>query len=345
MTIQEYQRIYAPRVEEQLFDFLNKWEESFLNTSSRLEQLATEFKRVNAGGKRIRGVLCILGYEIGGGKDFEEITKVAAALELFQTSILAHDDIIDNSELRRGKPTLFSSLGFDHYALSQTICLADLGFFMAVRIIAECNFPESTKNLVIRLFSQVMYDTAVGEMLDIELPAKKIYNQTPDVLTIMTLKTAKYTISGPLKMGLLLSGVKDQTSLKSADIYGDNLGIAFQIQDDILGIYGSEAEMGKSNISDIQEGKATILASHAFNNATSGQKAKLQRYYGNPALSDGEAEIIRKIFKECGALEHATSVAVQYSETAVKSIPKVTTNKRYQQLLTGLAEYLINRNK
>lgn len=184
--------------------------------SPKLLPLVDKFIESCYGGKRIRGNLVLLGYKLAAGKQNREVLKVAAAYEIMHSSILAHDDIIDQSFTRRGKPSLYKSVGIE-----QTITLADLGFFLAIRIIAESKFPEKLKNQALRIFSQTMVDTAIGQMLDI---------QKGDRATIMRFKTAKYTVSGPLLLGATLAGGK----LDQLDQFGIYLGVAFQIKDDIL---------------------------------------------------------------------------------------------------------------
>lgn len=205
-------------MEKEIDGILDELRKEIKKISPTLLPLVDKFIESCKGGKRLRGELVILGYKIGNrqqatGKD---IAKVAAAYEIMHSSILAHDDIIDQSPLRRGQPSLYKAVGME-----QAITLADLGFFLAIRIISESKFPEKEKNEALKLFSQTMIQTAFGQMLDI---------QHGDVATVRKLKTAKYTVAGPLQLGAVLAGGK----LDLLDQFGTNLGIAFQIRDDIL---------------------------------------------------------------------------------------------------------------
>lgn len=206
--------------------------------SPALLPLIDKFIESCQGGKRIRGNLVLLGYKIGNrqqatGKD---IVKVAAAYEIMHSSILAHDDIIDQSLTRRGQPSLYKAVG-----IAQAITLADLGFFLAIKIIAESNFPE--KNEALKLFSKTMVDTAIGQMLDIQkgLPA----GRQGDPATIRKLKTARYTVVGPLQLGAVLAGASVNL-LDQLDQFGENLGIAFQIKDDILDGEAKEKDLANT---------------------------------------------------------------------------------------------------
>jgi len=214
--------------EEELKKLLEEWREEAGKIDKSLLPLVDKFIKANEGGKRIRGKLVMLGYEIAvaedGRRKTEDILKVAAAYEIFHTAILVHDDIIDQDLIRRGQPSLYQALGGNHQGTSLAICLADAGFFLAVKIIAESNFPQKRKNEALKYFSGIILDTAMGQMLDIE---------KGDYLTVAKYKTAEYSVSGPLILGAILDGAKlDQ--LGKLDQFGEYLGIAFQIQDDIL---------------------------------------------------------------------------------------------------------------
>jgi geranylgeranyl diphosphate synthase type I len=183
------------------------------------------------------------GYECVQNKENTDILDVAIAFEYFQTAILAHDDIIDQSPLRRGKPTIYHELGNNHYGISQTICLGDIGFFIANQIISNAHFDDHLKVKALSCFNKVAMETGYGQMLDILLPnTNKEKHTTEDIFTIYKFKTGIYTISGPLRLGAILAGAEEPL-LEKLDTFGIYLGIAFQIQDDILGIYGNEEKL------------------------------------------------------------------------------------------------------
>lgn len=208
MDFENYLKANAQKIDQELDKILSK-----------LPSLAKAFVDSCGGGKRIRGVLCKLGYEIASTHLRGEIIKVAAALEIMHTAILAHDDIMDKSLLRRDKPSLYASVGID-----QALALGDLGFFFSLQIISESNFPSIRKNEALKLFSKVMVDTAIGQIMDLK---------KADPMIVARLKTAQYTILGPLCLGAILAGA-DEKLLKLFREFGENLGIAFQIRDDIL---------------------------------------------------------------------------------------------------------------
>lgn len=324
--------------------FLDESIEEVEKNTPKLLHLARLFQQSCKGGKRLRGSLVVLGYELAGAKFTGEILKPAAAFEIFQTAILAHDDIMDLSPIRRGKPTFYRQLGGNHYAISQTITMGDLGFFYALKLLNESDFPDARKNLATRYFVDSMLKTGLGQMLDVELSSKDYPIEEKDALKISHYKTAHYTIIGPLSVGAILGGA-DNKLLGGIEEFGKNLGIAFQIQDDILGVFGSEKDLGKSVTSDIEEGKATLLVIYALGHAKESEKKYLQRVYGKRKLNKKDLKKVKEIFISSGALDFSKGKAVEYVRKAKEAIPLITKDKKYQNLLNELADFLIMRNR
>lgn len=251
MEFKDFSKETVRQIDKALNRLLNEWRSEVGKINKSLLSVVDKFIKANEGGKRIRGVLVVLGYEIAKGRDhlggvpstslratirgdLGEIIKVAAAYEIFHTAILAHDDIIDQSLLRRNQSSLYQALGGDHKGVSLAISLADAGLFLAGKIISETNFPDKQKNEALKYFFSIILNTAMGQILEIE---------KGESLTVAKYKTAQYSVSGPLVLGAILAkshlgGVRahlrgDQL-LKDLAKFGENLGIAFQIQDDIL---------------------------------------------------------------------------------------------------------------
>lgn len=306
------------------------------------------FVRASLGGKRLRGALILLGYELAGGKINQEIIKVAASYEIFQTAILSHDDIIDKSEIRRGQKSLYKALRGDHYGISQAITLADFGFFLTYNIISKLNFSSDSKIKAIEILSKIMMDTTLGEMLDIEI-TKNISNQNiTNIFKLMRLKTAEYSFIGPLNLGLILGeDIEGETKvkvLKRFEKFGLNLGIVYQLQDDILGVFGAEDIIGKSNKSDIEEGKITLLYFYALKNSNKTQKQFLLKNYGKGKISKVILKQIQEIFLTTKALEICNLAKLKYISQAINLVPKLSSHKTQRALLGNLTEVLAERS-
>jgi geranylgeranyl diphosphate synthase type I len=346
MNFREYLQKNAKLIDLEIDNFFQEWSEEVGNISSRLLPLTNALADASRGGKRIRGSLVMLGYEMGL-VSHNDILKVAVAYEIFQAAILAHDDIIDKSLLRRGEPSLYARLGGGHSGESLAICLGDIGFFLAFKLVASTGFPEKDKNKALIIFSKTMLETGIGELLDVELTtgeAKPAYakgsSEVKDIITVYKFKTAYYTITAPLLLGAVLGGLSD-SSLSTIRIFGQNLGIAFQIQDDINDIFSDKKQLGKELGGDIKEGKQTLLYFYAKVHANRQQKKLFEKYYGNSTIEEREIEVVKTVLVETGALEYARTEAREYSQKAKESIPGITQNERFKEILVEMSEYFI----
>lgn len=347
MNFKDYLQNSAQQINAEMEKFFQDWSGEINSISPKLVPLSRVFINASEGGKRLRGSLVKLGYDIAlseSTNNEKEILKLSTAFEIFQTAILAHDDVIDLSPLRRGKPTVYRVLGGNHYAISQTICLGDLGFFLAQRLITQSNFPEDRKNKAISFFIQAMLETVLGQMLDVELPYQKESKEEVDALTIFRLKTARYTLVGPLHLGAIVGGAK-QKLLDDLTNFGEDLGVAFQIQDDILGVFGDEKTLGKSVTSDAEEGKLTLLILHALKNANQKQKKILEKYYGQGKIGVEELEKIKKVFIDTGALDYSQKRAEELVDQAKQVIKQMEITPEYKELLSQMADFLVKRDK
>lgn len=341
MKFYRYLEVSAQKITQELTSFFDIWKSNANSLVPKLKPQNELFIKSIFGGKMLRGTLVKLGFELTNGNPSLEIVKPAAAFEILHTSLLIHDDIIDKSSMRRRKPTLYNTLGGDHYAISCAICLGDLGFFLATKLIADSNFAPKLKNYALSMFSQIVINTIQGEMLDVELPLDRV-KQEKDVILVHTLKTAYYTIAGPILIGAILGGGKPDI-LNKVKIFGKNLGIAFQIKDDILGVFGNTKILGKSVTSDIEEGKNTLLITHALKKASAREKIILDKYYGKDKITKRQHALIAKIFQNTGAVAYSQKMAKEYSIKAKEIIPSLTKNPRIYSLLDTLVDFIINR--
>lgn len=358
MFIEEYirscKKVLEPYVDSYLTDLIEKRASS----DRELADLYETFKEAGRGGKCIRGSLVKLGYEIALGQPAgDEILPACAAFEILQTAILGHDDVIDKSPLRRGKDSIWRALmrrmetrrraddgHFDdfHYGISQAICLGDVGIFLANRLVLESAFGADRKIEAMKVFLDVQLNTVDGEMLDVLMSHKKDYYDEEGILKIANLKTAWYTIAGPLRLGAVLGGASPEL-MDALRRYGVFLGMAFQLRDDILGIDATEAEIGKSNTSDIAEGKVTLLAYYAMKRATPVQLEQLRRIYGSGTVSEADRLTVREIFDSTGAFTETTKKAELFLSEATGIVDELTQNAEQAALLAQLGALMAQR--
>ncbi|HQO02469.1 MAG TPA: polyprenyl synthetase family protein [Spirochaetota bacterium] len=266
-------------------------------------------------GKRVRPLLLLLafaGYS-ESGKGTGEIVKIAAVLEIMHNFLLIQDDIIDRSELRRGEKTLHILCGekYGHLTGNRRIgsdvalILADVLFANAVEIIADAKIDIALKNEFLKLFARTYEMTAWGQILDClcSLPAEISDTSIPD--KIGTIKTAYYTVYYPMMMGLLLSGKRSKTEERRIRDFALPLGLAFQVRDDILGVFGSSDDIGKSSESDLVEGKLTHLIIDTLATLGEHDKKLFTEVFGKEEKSRKDISYLQKKVSESGCRERS----------------------------------------
>ncbi len=324
---------------------------------------------LNEGGKMLRGVLVTLGAKIAGAEDPEIGDDLALAFEILQTGILVHDDIIDRSSMRRGKITIHRRAksrmevrgtqmvsvteDADHVAGAAAICAGDLGIYMANRQIAVSYAAHPALSDIITYFDDVLINTIRGELLDVFLPYEIQDSSYPEdekpaileksIRDIYHLKTSCYSVIGPLHLGMVLAGAPEE-NLRAMDRAADDIGIAFQIMDDILGIYADSEILGKDVGSDISEFKQTILYMYVVNYRPEAAK-KLLRYYGKE-VTDERLAAVRQIFEETGALDYAKATMNACFDRAGRKLRRMKfLGKEDLELLLGFMDWCRGRRK
>jgi geranylgeranyl diphosphate synthase, type I len=312
------------------------------------------FDLLARGGKRIRGALVMAGYEMCGGKDRPMIVQAARAIEMLHAYILMIDDIQDRSVLRRGKPSahkmleaLHAKRGFKgdaaHAGISLTLNAAIGGAHAAQVVLAGLDVDPELRLKAIGISNRTMGITAHGQTLDIINELVDTPSQA-DIERVLEWKTALYTVINPLQVGMVLAGADEET-LEAITPYGKSAGKAFQITDDILGIYGDEKELGKTPGDDIREGKGTLLVLYALLHAKTEDAQFLKKCLGKPDLAADDFEWCKQIIKTSGALANASEQASKYLDEALASFDATQGfwNPEGIVFLKGIAQALRHR--
>ncbi len=291
------------------------------------------------GGKRIRPLFMILGYWLNSDID-SKVIRASISLELMQSYLLIHDDIIDRSEVRRGGPTFHRMFDYEERINEGiSIVCADLSDAYSHEALLDVDFAPDRLNAAMRLMSEIVEFTGVGQLMDITLPLGD--DITPeDVTAIHKYKTAQYTVNGPMKMGATLAGYKNSEKI---DNYGLPLGIAFQIQDDILGMFGNEKELGKSVVSDFEEGKKTHLVLFTYEMAKRADVEFVKERLGKKGISKDDFQKVKDIIEKCGALERTRELSNKYYESATSSISDLTGSSQKRDQLKTMADLMVRR--
>lgn len=320
---------------------------------ARLE-VDTFLSVLERGGKRIRGSLAMLGYEMSGGKNQAMIVQAARVLEMMHAYILIIDDIQDRSIMRRGAPSAHIMLADHHekyelagdsahFGMSIALNAAIAGAHAAQTILANLKAPEDLRLKALTIMNRTMLVTAHGQTNDIMNEVVAEVTQK-DVERVLEWKTAHYTFLNPLHIGMVLAGAECDATDAITE-YAMQAGKTFQITDDILGTFGSEFESGKSPMDDLREGKRTQLTVYALEHTANGNKNFLIQMLGNENLTPAEFHRCKDIIAESGALDYAKAEAKKHVTQALASLEQEA--KRWKpdgiQFLRGLAEYLLTR--
>lgn len=304
-------------------------------------------QKVNlAGGKRLRSVLIQVGYYLAGGKGRKSILEASLSIELIHNYFLIHDDIIDRDELRRGQLSLHEyyrrQTQDSHTGISLALAAGDINAALGYQALLESDFPAKRIVKALNILNWTVVRTCQGEMLEIFLKQEK-HKKEKDILKVTENKTAFYTIIAPLQIGAALAGAGSKF-LKQLEEIGLPLGVAFQLQDDILGIFASEKKLGKPVGSDISENQPNLLIFRSLIMASPQERQKIERCLGKEQLSRTELKVIKKVIQQSRALGYCQKKAEQYVFQAKKEIQKIKASQKQKDFLLGLADYIIKRN-
>lgn len=305
-------------------------------------------------GKRIRPILFYYGYLIGGGKNKKEAIKASISMEFIHSYLLIHDDIIDQDDFRhndfsmhykyeRKAKKLFKNKESKHFGISMGIIAGDLASTLGYAALSDSGLPSDLKIKAIGRLNKIIANTITGEALDVILVANLDFNSA-EIMKMQEYKTAKYTTEGPLHLGAILAGANDKL-LKSLSNFAIPLGIAFQMQDDIMGVFGDREKIGKPVGADIREGKKTLLISRAIEKSNSRQRDAIHSILGNKKINSADVEKIRKIIVKTGALQDSQEKAKKLVKLSKKYLNKIKIPKKDKIFLSDLADFIISRKR
>jgi geranylgeranyl diphosphate synthase type I len=339
------------QVEKELFRYIGSINKLYaLNRLSPL--LFNNIKEfICRDGKRIRPILFCIGY-LGFSRDKrvpQGLYRSALSLELLHDFMLVHDDIIDKSDKRRGKPAMHTllknALGknkkikFDGEDLA--IVAGDVMYAMALDAFLAVRGDLTLKEQALKkLFLAALY-TGSGEFIELLLGAKPIEKVTlNDIYKIYDYKTANYTFASPLTMGATLAGANRQ-QIKKLHAYGMLLGRAFQIKDDIIGTFGEVKETGKSNLTDIKEAKRTILVWYAFKRSQAQERLLIKKIMDNKIAHPAQLRKIRSMIVSTGSLAFAQNQIRQLSLQAQNLLHNLRLDQKHKQALDSFAQNIL----
>jgi geranylgeranyl diphosphate synthase type I len=321
------------------------------------------YSYVNRAGKRLRPAVLLLACGAVGGTE-EEAISAAAAVEMFHTWTLVHDDLIDNDEKRRGDWTVHARSSMiakqqmnytenqaKDYGRDIAILAGDVQQGWAVSLLCDCSLkgnvkPEVTLTLIRMLESYVLNTLVSGETLDIQFAKQPIESFDPEqIIEMLWRKTGalyEYSAKAGAMIGLNTTQADDKRVVALSN-FTSRCGTAFQLQDDILGIIGDEKQLGKPVGSDITEGKRTTIIYYAFMNASPQQKTRLESVLGNQEATKEEIDEVTELLVELGGISETKRMAQQIIGEARPELD-VLPSSRYKELLLAWADFMISRD-
>lgn len=315
---------------------------------------------VAEGGKRLRSILLLASHHAHGGTSPHAAVALGAALELFHTGALLHDDILDDSDTRRGQPSAHRRFASHHkdkgwegdplaFGNAGAILAGDVALMAATRALhtATALLPSPASGQTADLFHDAVDLVVAGQYLDMQLAAQPIDDldhQEADILTTIRAKTAAYTCEAPLALGAASAGA-DKAAIDGVREAGMHLGLAFQLRDDVLGITGDPSVTGKPSGDDIREGKRTLLVWYAWGRADQGQRSTLKKALGVRAAPDSDVAAAVEVVRQVGALD---AVEEEISSTLILALDRferLRLEEPYASLLRRIAKDAVDRDR
>ena len=311
-----------------------------------------------AGGKRLRPAFCYWGWRAAGGRDCREIFTAAAALELLQASALIHDDVMDASDTRRGRPAVHRQFAARHTASGRhgsaenfgtgaAILIGDVLLSWTDELYHASGFPADVLRRGQSALDAMRTEVAAGQYLDL-LNQVGRSTSVSSAMRVITYKTAKYTIERPLQLGALLAAPSPRAADPVTAVcteYGIPVGVAFQLRDDLLGVFGDPARTGKPTSGDISEGKRTVLMALARERASASQARLLERCLGDRALTPAGAAEVKAVLTDTGAVDECEGLIAASVKEAVSALDGAPITDEAKSALAALAVTATDRKE
>jgi geranylgeranyl diphosphate synthase, type I len=341
------------RVELALDSFLRRQRGVLADIDPALDAVAEAVEAfVLGGGKRLRPAFAYWGFRGAGGPDSDQIVAAVSALEFVQASALIHDDVMDASDTRRGEPSVHRRFAKEHasqgwygdsgaFGAASAILLGDLCLCWSDELL-RCSGVDAVALLRARAVFDLMRTQLIGgQYLDVhaQVTADTSRHRAG---TVARYKSAKYTVEHPLLLGAALAGATSHVQA-AYSAYGLPLGEAFQLRDDVLGVFGDPTLTGKPAGDDLREGKRTFLVAEAFSSADAATTHRLNAGLGDPRLDEAGVDALRQIIVDTGALKRTEDRIEQLTDAALRALSGVALANGADEVLVELASAATRR--
>lgn len=314
----------AARVSERLSELVTTQRRLSLAYPESFQQLWAAIENSVAQGKKLRPRLLADTHTLLGGTAHDAVVDAACAMELLHVAFLMHDDVIDKDQFRRGEMNVSGRFASNaalrgaspesarDWGESSSILAGNLLLTLAHSLLARLQVPDAVRVAVLDVFDDAVTASAAGEQSDVWLSLHLETASAYDVVSLIENKTSAYSFQAPLKIAALLAGAPDEVCAQ-LDVLGRHLGVIYQLRDDILGVFGDENVTGKSALSDLREGKETLLISFARAHAS---WPKVEHLLGRADLSQSGAAQLRSVIEASGSRRLVESVIADRCEHA-----------------------------
>jgi geranylgeranyl diphosphate synthase, type I len=297
-------------------------------------------------GKRLRPAFAYWGWRGAGQPDRPQLVHAVASLELLQACALIHDDVIDGSQTRRGRPSVHRRFGALHrgagwagsaerFGVASAILLGDMCLTWSFRMLRQCGLDPAAVQRAMPVHEQMCTEVTAGQYLDVLAQAQQA-TDVDTALRVIRLKTAKYTVERPLHLGGALAGCGPELAAAYTG-YGLPVGEAFQLRDDLLGVFGDPAVTGKPAGDDLREGKRTVLIALAAGRAGAAQRALLDRLLGDPVLPADGVAALREMIAGTGAVAEVERMIAERVEAGMAALAAAPLDPTAAAALADLA--------
>lgn len=337
-------------IDRALEEFLQGVDVQLSSIDPELVPVSSALKDFLSGGKRLRPLFAFAGY-VGAGGDGSEpfnasIIKALSSLELLQACALIHDDMMDGSDSRRGAPSMhrrFESAHRDRSGNGQSadfgnaaaLLIGDLALVLSTQALNESGISDVRLREAHSIFDVMKVELMAGQYLDMHAGSQHEVS-IPDALKIATYKSGKYTIERPLHFGAALAG-GGEAVMAAYSNYGIPLGIAFQLRDDLLGVFGDSALTGKPAGDDLREGKRTALISYVLEKVPAQIRDKFLALFGRRDASESQVKEMREVVQSSGAVEFIEKIIDEQTALALAAAKNQNIAPAGRDLLTELA--------
>jgi geranylgeranyl diphosphate synthase type I len=343
------------RIQHALTGFLAEQRAHMASIDNDLNPLADSVEAfVLGGGKRLRPAFAYWGYRGTGAPDSDELIAAVATLELVQASALIHDDLMDGSDTRRGEPSVhrrFQSLHAtnqwhgrgEQFGEAVAVLLGDLCLVWSDELLRRSGFDPLAVNRARATFDLMRTEVTLGQYLDV-LAQATAETSVSRASLIARYKSAKYTVEHPLLFGAALAGASPELS-RAYSAFGLPVGEAFQLRDDVLGVFGDPATTGKPAGDDLREGKRTFLIAAAFQGAaTEADRDLLAKSLGDPGLDAADVARLREVIVRSGALSRAEERIEELTCAALSALDSAEVAPEAASVLRELAGAAVYRS-